>query len=151
MLHKLIIGIMLLILSLATIPATAMEKQGVKTDEKAIEKYQCDGSTAVELRICAEKQLRTADDRLNEAYQKLKSKIDTLFNKDENRLSKNLLIKAQRIWIELRDAECAFSGQLERYGGTDKWKLASSAFCKARMTEERILEIEQYLEELNGK
>jgi uncharacterized protein YecT (DUF1311 family) len=142
--NKFILGIMVLMMSFSLESVMATEKQG----KKAIGKDPCDGSTAVELRICAEEQLKIANNKLNETYQKLKLKIDTLDDKEENKKSKRLLIKSQRAWIEFRDTECAFSGQIERYGATDMWKLASSVFCQARMTQERILELEKYLEEL---
>lgn len=150
----LVLGAMFLMLSLAYVSVLAEEKQIVKADDP------CDGSTAVELRICAEKKLKDADNRLNEVYQELKSKIDTLFNylpgerfKEENKISKSLLIKAQSAWIEFRDAECELSGHIERYGATPNWMLVSTVFCKVRMTQERALELEseRYLEKLIGK
>jgi uncharacterized protein YecT (DUF1311 family) len=148
----LVLWVMFLMLTLAVMPALSGEKQGVKADDP------CDGSTAVELRICAEKKLKDADNRLNEVYQKLKSKIDTMFDyahdvrlKEENKISKSLLIKAQRAWIEFRDAECELSGQLERYGATANWKQVSIVSCQVIMTQARSSALERYLAELNEK
>ncbi|WP_457967897.1 lysozyme inhibitor LprI family protein [Pseudomonas sp. R4-84] len=60
-------------------------------------------TTQGELNQCAAQENRAADKELNRLYQKITARLK------DNAAAKQLLVKAQRAWIDFRDAECSFS------------------------------------------
>lgn len=79
---------------------------------------------------CIAEELKTQDARLNGAYQKLKSTLSAE--------RKKALLKAQRLWIQYRDANCAFYDDPE--GGSYQRLMANE--CMLRETAERAKELE---------
>ena len=95
-----------------------------------------------EINSCLDRELKANDTRLNETYQEL---LKTLRSMEEfNKMPKGLLVDslraAQRAWITYRDRNCDFQSRL-MYGGTATGSDYLS--CKARMTKERLDELEK--------
>ncbi|NJR21227.1 MAG: DUF1311 domain-containing protein [Richelia sp. CSU_2_1] len=92
--------------------------------------------TTVDMNLCATQEFQAADRKLNQVYQQLKSLLNS---KQQQRLT-----AAQRTWIKFRDESCSYeAGRFE--GGT----LAGSTYgyCRARITQERVKDLERYLQE----
>ncbi|MGL5065801.1 MAG: lysozyme inhibitor LprI family protein [Microcoleus sp.] len=95
--------------------------------------------TTVDMNLCATQEFQAADKKLNQVYQKLKPMLNS---KQQQRLT-----AAQRTWVKFRDESCDYeSGRFE--GGT----LAGSTYgyCRARITQERVKDLERYLKEANS-
>ena len=93
--------------------------------------------TTIEMNQCSAQEAGTADQKLNQVYQQLTSKLDVQ--------QQERLVSAQLAWIEFRDKTCEYErGQFE--GGT----IATSTYynCIARVTEQRVSDLETYLEML---
>ncbi|EGK88589.1 DUF1311 domain-containing protein [Microcoleus vaginatus PCC 9802] len=94
--------------------------------------------TTVEMNVCSSQEFESADKKLNQVYQQLQAKISS---KQKQRLT-----AAQRTWIKFRDENCDYAkGQFE--GGS----VAPSTYgyCRARVTQERIKDLEGYLKQAN--
>ena len=94
--------------------------------------------TALDMNVCSSQEFQTADSKLNQVYQQLQAKISSR--------QKQRLTVAQRTWIKFRDENCDYAkGQFE--GGS----LAASTYgyCRARVTQERIKDLEGYLKQAN--
>ena len=94
--------------------------------------------TTLDMNICSTQEFQATDSKLNQVYQQLQAKISTR--------QKQRLTAAQLTWIKFRDENCAYAkGQFE--GGS----LAASTYgyCRARVTQERIKDLEGYLKQAN--
>ncbi len=94
--------------------------------------------TTRDMNVCSSQEFQAADRKLNQVYQQLQAKISSR--------QKQRLTAAQRTWIAFRDQNCEYAkGQFE--GGT----LAASTYgyCRARVTQERIKDLEGYLKQAN--
>ena len=92
--------------------------------------------TTLDMNLCSSQEFQAADKKLNQVYHQLQPKI--------NSKQKQRLIVAQRSWLKFRDESCDYeSGHFE--GGS----VASSiyVYCRARVTKERIKDLERYLEQ----
>ncbi|MEG3842417.1 lysozyme inhibitor LprI family protein [Microcoleus sp. herbarium14] len=92
--------------------------------------------TTLDQNLCSSQEFQSSDRKLNQVYQQLQPKI--------NSKQKQKLIVAQRSWLKFRDETCDYEmGQFE--GGT----LAASTYvyCRARVTQERIKDLERYLQQ----
>jgi uncharacterized protein YecT (DUF1311 family) len=96
-----------------------------------------DAQTTVEMRDCAGREYKQADDELNRVYRKLMAKIGN----DEGR--KTALKTAQQAWIKYRDANCEFASYLNR-GGTIEPVIRYN--CMTAMTVSRMKELREYVE-----
>ena len=96
-----------------------------------------DVQTTAEMRDCAGREYKQADDELNRVYRKLMAKIGN----DEGR--KTALKTAQQAWIKYRDANCDFASYLNR-GGTIEPVIRYN--CMTSMTVSRTKELREYLE-----
>jgi uncharacterized protein YecT (DUF1311 family) len=105
----------------------------------SVEKVNCvEPQTTTQMNYCSQQEFQSADQKLNRIYQKL---IKSLSKQQRQRL-----ISAQQAWLKFRDRSCEYEkGQFER--GT----LASSTYryCLARITQQRIADIEGYLAKAN--
>ncbi len=92
--------------------------------------------TTVDMTLCSTQEFKAADTKLNQLYQQILPKI--------NSKQKQRLTAAQRTWVKFRDETCDYSaGNFE--GGT----LAPPVYisCKARVTQQRVKDLEGYLEQ----
>jgi uncharacterized protein YecT (DUF1311 family) len=89
--------------------------------------------TQSEMNTCAAKAASIADEKLNEAYQKLRATVDG----EES----DLLISAQRAWIDFRDKNCQFSSNRFEGGSIEPMVYSS---CIERVTKQRTEELENY-------
>jgi uncharacterized protein YecT (DUF1311 family) len=92
--------------------------------------------TTLDQSLCSSQEFQAADRKLNQVYQQLQPKLNS---KQSQRL-----IVAQRSWLKFRDESCNYeAGHFE--GGS----LAPSVYgyCRARVTKERIKDLEGYLEQ----
>lgn len=96
--------------------------------------------TQSEMNACAGIAYRNADRRLNQLYQQL------LPNLSASR--RQQLVTAQQAWIRFRDASCTF----ER-SGFEGGSMAPmvQANCLARVTEQRVKDLQNYLQELRNR
>lgn len=94
---------------------------------------ECPGTSTVEMRECADKDLTEANRKLNETYTKLQAKVK---DDDWKRLQ-----EAQRAWIAFRDKECAY--RVGRQEGT-LWPVLNLR-CLAEVTDSRAQELEKEL------
>lgn len=88
----------------------------------------------VELGQCTGKDMNSADAKMNQAYRQLMAKVDT------NAAAK--LKTAQRLWIQLRDADCAFEGTGTEGGSIHSVVMAS---CAARLSAQRTQALNTWL------
>jgi uncharacterized protein YecT (DUF1311 family) len=95
----------------------------------------CRNGPQTELNECAATDFRTADAKVNAAYQAITRRLAD----DPARRS---LVEAQRAWIRLRDAECAFDTNIYE-GGSIRPMMFSE--CRRRMTEQRTADLNTYL------
>ncbi len=94
--------------------------------------------TTLDMNMCSSQEFEVADKKLNQLYKQLQAKISSR--------QKQRLTVAQRTWIKFRDENCDYAkGQFE--GGS----LAASTYgyCRARVTQERIKDLEGYLKQAN--
>lgn len=112
---------------------------GTTTNVKSItvtQRPNCDNPmTQAEMNACAGIAYQNADRKLNQVYQQLLPKLSTT--------RKQKLITAQRAWIRFRDTSCDFE-RSEAAGGTMEPMLYSN--CLASVTQQRIKDLETYLE-----
>jgi uncharacterized protein YecT (DUF1311 family) len=114
------------------IPIQAAEQD--RTSTTGIDCQTAASTPAVEL--CASRDYRAADLRLNEAYRAVVSTIDKADVPPEARAKwHDALVDAQRRWIAFRDAECALTGY-EWYGGTGR--AGAETICMTQLTKSRI-------------
>jgi uncharacterized protein YecT (DUF1311 family) len=79
---------------------------------------------------CVQAKINVADQRLNAAYKALQGQIDAN--------QRQPLLAAQRLWVQYRDANCAF------YGVQDgSIRQVQAAECLRSMTEDRARELEK--------
>ena len=98
--------------------------------------------TQQEMNLCAQQDWQAADDVLNAAYAKamiLKNNIDAELADEEKGAVRNLR-RAQRVWVEFRDAACAAEAYM-MHGGSAQPLLTYG--CMARLTTARALDLEQ--------
>ena len=79
---------------------------------------------------CIQAKTNLSDQRLNTAYKTLQARIDPA--------QRQPLLTAQRLWVQYRDANCAFYGAQE---GTIRQ--VQAAECLRSMTEDRARELEK--------
>ncbi|MCY7384087.1 MAG: lysozyme inhibitor LprI family protein [Microcoleus sp. CAN_BIN18] len=92
--------------------------------------------TTLDMNMCSSQEFQAADKKLNQVYQQLQPKINTK--------QKQRLIVAQRSWLKFRDETCDYeSGHFE--GGSVAPSLYG--YCRARVTKERVKDLEGYLEQ----
>jgi len=102
-------------------PARADEADGIDCDHAMAQQ---------EMNICADKDYRTADKVLNDAYRKAMADLDAH--------SKDLLRASQREWIKFRDAECTY--QSAQNEGGSIYPLVYSG-CLTRLTTDRTKQL----------
>jgi uncharacterized protein YecT (DUF1311 family) len=87
-------------------------------------------TSTLEVVECVRAKTSVADQRLNAAYKALQAQIDTA--------QRQTLLAAQRLWVQYRDANCAF------YGTQDgSIRQVQAAECLRSMTEDRARELEK--------
>jgi uncharacterized protein YecT (DUF1311 family) len=99
------------------------------------------GETTYEMKQCAAKQYRQADDELNKVYRQLMSKLD-----DEGH--KTALKTAQQAWLKYRDTNCDFESYLNRGGSIYSVVVTS---CMTSMTTARTKEMKEEIKQLEGE
>ena len=67
----------------------------------------CAGETTFQMKECAAKKYKQADDELNKTYRQLMSKLDDAGHQES-------LKTAQQAWLKYRDSNCDFVGYLNR-------------------------------------
>lgn len=95
----------------------------------------CKGETTPEMKMCAAKRYKQADDELNKVYRELMSKLDD----DGHRTS---LKTAQQAWLKYRDGHCEFVSYLNR-GGTIYSVVLTE--CMTSLTSSRAKELKEEL------
>ena len=98
----------------------------------------CKGETTFEMKQCAGKRYKQADDELNKVYRQLMSKLD-----DEG--YKTSLKTAQQSWLKYRDGHCEFVSYLNR-GGTIYSVVLTE--CMTSLTTSRTKELKEEITRL---
>ncbi|MEL6459025.1 MAG: lysozyme inhibitor LprI family protein [Cyanobacteria bacterium J06621_15] len=105
------------------------------------QKVNCNSpQTTYEMKVCAGQSYEKADKNLNQVYRQLKPKLV--------RSQQNKLVNAQRAWIQFRDKSCKFEGDFAE-GGTLQPVLEMN--CLADVTEQRVKDLQRYLEIVNNR
>lgn len=87
-------------------------------------------TSTLEVVECLQAKISAADQRLNAAYKALQTQIEAV--------QRQPLLAAQRLWVQYRDANCAF------YGMPDgSIRQVQGAECLRSMTEDRARELEK--------
>lgn len=103
---------------------------------KLTQAINCDRTTAtVEINECASRSVKAADRKLNQVYQQLRPKLDS---KQRQRLT-----QAQLNWIKFRDTTCEYE---RGEWGNGTGATSAQLFCLARVTEQRIADLQRYLD-----
>jgi uncharacterized protein YecT (DUF1311 family) len=110
----------------------------VSTGPQTQKRDPCEGETTPEMKLCAAKRFKQADDELNSVYRRLMSKLD-----DEGH--KTALRTAQQAWLKYRDSNCDFESYLNR-GGTIYSVVVTH--CMASMTSSRTKELKEEIADL---
>lgn len=95
-----------------------------------------DGDQA-SLNQCAGEAFQTADDALNAVYSEVAARLSEASD------AREALVRAQRAWIALRDAECEFAASAVA-GGSIYPMIVTG--CRTRLTEARTAELAAYLD-----
>jgi len=98
--------------------------------------------TQQDMNICAAQDWQTADDVLNDAYAKamiLMENIDADLPDDEKGAVLNLR-RAQRSWVDFRDAACAAEAYMMHGGSAEPLLIYG---CMARLTSARAADLAQ--------
>lgn len=90
---------------------------------------QCNELSTMGIVQCVSEKTKVWDARLNETYQMLRQHLEP-----EERQA---LLKAQRLWIQYRDANCEFY-----FSGPGTISRIASAECLRSMTQQRTCELE---------
>lgn len=93
-------------------------------------------ATQTDMNSCAEGALKNTDAELNNVYREI---IARLKGNDE---TKQLLIASQRIWLQFRDAECAFATNAAKQGSIYPMLVQN---CRRDMTQDRVKALKVYL------
>lgn len=121
-----------LTLCLLSVPVSAEEEPIIKCE---------DAVTQSEMTLCAVQEHEAADKALNAQWPKTKKAVadwDAALDEDQ-RGGVDALMKAQRAWIQYRDAHCDVEGFSVR-GGT--LEPAIVELCLAEVTRKRTVELE---------
>jgi uncharacterized protein YecT (DUF1311 family) len=110
----------------------------IATGAQTQQRDPCKGETTYEMKMCAAKRYKQADDELNKVYRELMSKLE-----DEGH--KATLKTAQQAWLKYRDGECDFVSYLNR-GGTIYSVVQTE--CMTSLTNSRIKELKEDIKDL---
>ena len=99
----------------------------------------CKGETTFEMKQCAAKKYKDADDQLNKVYRDLMSKLD-------NEGHKTSLKTAQQAWLKYRDSHCEFVSYL--YEGGTLYSIVLTD-CRTALTNSRTKEMKEEIQRLN--
>lgn len=95
-----------------------------------------DPQTQADMNICASKDYKAADAKLNASYKALTAR----YADDQD--GRKALVEAQRAWIKFRDAQCNFA-TIGATGGSIRPML--QAGCLEELTEERTKQLDAAL------
>ncbi|MEC4986219.1 MAG: lysozyme inhibitor LprI family protein [Oscillatoria sp. PMC 1068.18] len=95
-----------------------------------------DAQTQQQINNCAATEAQTADEKLNQLYQQLQAEL-------KGSSQEKHLISAQQKWLQFRDADCEYARK-QYEGGT--FEPAAYSFCLNRLTNQRITDLQEYLE-----
>ncbi|WP_315788132.1 lysozyme inhibitor LprI family protein [Fischerella sp. JS2] len=125
-----------ILLAMNILPSLARD-----TSQQIAQTVNCNNpQTTQQMIICSDRAYKGADQKLNQVYKALQTKITAN--------QKKRLTNAQLAWIKFRDTACEFeAGQFE--GGT----LASPTKlnCLTRITQQRTQDLNSSLQELNNR
>ena len=110
----------------------------------------CDGLPYGEARDCVKAELQKADAQLNKLYKELQAQIRVAYKDDKIIAAdsvKQMLVQAQRKWIEFRDGECGFQSE-QAQGGTGTLEPFVHSKCLLKMTRERVEAFQGYIADL---
>lgn len=129
------------LISLPILGIVALPNLARGNSYQVVQNFNCNSpQTTLEMRVCAGQSYEKADKKLNQVYRQLKPKL--------NRSQQKKLVDAQRAWIQFRDKSCAFEGAFAE-GGTLEPVLKTS--CLTNVTEQRVKDLEGYLEIVNNR
>jgi uncharacterized protein YecT (DUF1311 family) len=119
------------IISFLTLSQSALAATSWSPDPQTVCNQQ---STTISITNCLSERAKVWDSRLNQAYKALTGMLQA----QQSTTQLQNLRKAQRLWIEYRDANCGFYGDEQ---GTIRE--VESAECLRRMTQDRAIELQQ--------
>ena len=129
------------LISLPILSIVALPNLARGNSYEIAQNFNCNNpQTTTAMKVCAGENYKKADKKLNQVYQQLKPKLRTS--------QQNRLIDAQRAWIQFRDKSCAFEGAFAE-GGSLEPVLKTS--CLTDVTEQRVKDLQGYLETVNNR
>lgn len=123
-------------LSVACVPARAAENGGLSAE---YERCMARARSSAEMLGCAATETRVQDVALNSAYQALLRRLEAPRT--------GQLRVAQRVWLEFRQANCAYVAD----PGGGSAARAAGATCMARMTAARVRELREFNAEAGAR
>lgn len=119
----------MLFISIMVIPHSAISQ------DLTAQKIDChNAQSTVEMKFCSQQSYAAADKRLNQVYRQV------IANADKEQ--RQLLVTAQKAWINFRDNNCNFESYFSR-GGTGYEIFRNE--CLERLTKQRTQDLETYL------
>ncbi len=105
--------------------------------------------TQTDMTACEQERQETADKALNVQYKITRAALAALDDDldDDMRGAEDALVKAQRAWVNFRDAECEAAGFQAR-GGTMEPMLVAG--CIAELTDERTKQLKELAETMGN-
>lgn len=129
------------LISLPILGIVALSNLARGSSYEIAQNFNCNNpQTTLEMRHCASENYGKADNKLNKVYQELKPKLRASQQKK--------LVAAQVAWIQFRDKSCAFEAT-EAEGGTLEPIIKLN--CLADVTEQRVKDLERYLNLVNNR
>lgn len=140
------LSLMILLFSISFAANNIVVNNQPKQEQKyGLEDDPCKSTSGLGQQECAKRKLDIADKKLNSIYKALLAKLPEVDGRGETeRYPKKGLIGAQRKWINYRDANCEFFGDI--YGGAPVWRYAENLNCCVAMTEVRTKELQKYFD-----
>jgi uncharacterized protein YecT (DUF1311 family) len=105
--------------------------------------------TQTDMTQCEQLRQGDADDALNAQYKKTRAAaVETDRNLDaDQKGAEKALVKAQRAWVDFRDAECEVAGFAMRGGSGEPMLVAG---CTADLTDKRTAELKELADKILG-
>ena len=98
----------------------------------------------IEINQCAQIRQTKTDEELNEAYQRVLAMLEGINKEPDNRIKTDLkagLIKAQRLWVKFREADCA---NIYDFWSNGTIRSVMYSDCMRGRAEQRIKELDEY-------
>ncbi len=136
-------AVMTLLLGIAMVAATQGLRiaPGLASKSQQLPPPNCkDPQTNRDMIECGDRTFKEADKKLNQLYKTLQARMG---EKQKKRLA-----SSQQSWVKFRDTACAFEAGMYESGSLEP---STRINCYARMTTQRVRDLDTWLQELNRR